>query len=184
MVRLTANGKSYMQPLTLRLDPRVKTPAAGLAQLVALTREMYDGAVAVHAAYLQARALVGQLDKASGDDIAAFKAKVDSLAPAPAAGRGGRGGFIGGGGGRGGRGGGPPTAPTLESTSNTMIAAAMAMQNADVTPTASQVDAVARARTQSADVMRQWNALRGAGLTALNAKRKAAGLPVVNPSGL
>jgi photosystem II stability/assembly factor-like uncharacterized protein len=184
MVRLTVNGKSYTQPLTLRLDPRVKTPAAGLAQLVSLTREMYDGAVAVHGAYLQARALVAQLDKVSGDDVAAFKAKVDSLAPAPAGGRGGRGGFGGGGGGgRGGRGGGPPAPPNLESASNAMIAAAMAMQNADVTPTASQVDAVARARTQSADVMRQWNALRGPGLTALNAKRKAAGLPVVNPSG-
>ena len=32
-VRLTVNGKSYEQPLTLRLDPRVKTPAAGLAKL-------------------------------------------------------------------------------------------------------------------------------------------------------
>jgi len=180
-VRLTANGKSYTQPLVLKLDPRVKTPAAGLAQLVSLTREMYDGATAVHAAYLQARALVAQLDKASGDDIAAFKAKVDSLAPPPPQGGRGRGGFGGGGGGRGGRGGGPPAPPTLDGTSNTMIAAAMAMQNADVTPTASQVEGVTRARAQSVDVMRRWNALKGAGLTALNAKRKAAGLSVVTP---
>ena len=90
-------------------------------------------------------------------------------------------GFGGGGGGRGGRGGGPQASPTLESVSNAMIAAAMAMQNADVTPTASQVDGVARARAQSVEVMRRWNALKGAGLTALNAKRKAAGLPVVSP---
>jgi hypothetical protein len=64
-----------------------------------------------------------------------------------------------------------------------MIAAAMALQNADVTPTASQVDGVALARALSVDVMRRWNALKGAGLTALNAKRKAAGLPVVSPPG-
>ena len=32
-VRLTVDGKRYTQPVTLRLDPRVKTPAAGLAQL-------------------------------------------------------------------------------------------------------------------------------------------------------
>jgi photosystem II stability/assembly factor-like uncharacterized protein len=183
-VRLTVDGKSYTQPLTLRLDPRVKTPAVGLAQLVSLTREMRDGAVAVHAAYLQARALVTELDKTNGDDIASFKAKVDSLAPPPpAGGRGGRGGFVGGGGGRGGRGGGAAAAPTLASTSNAMIAAAMAMQNADVTPTASQVDAVARARTQAAEVMRKWTALKGTGLTALNAKRKAAGLPPVSLPG-
>jgi photosystem II stability/assembly factor-like uncharacterized protein len=184
-VRLTVDGKAYTQPLALRLDPRVKTPAAGLAQLVALTREMRDGAIAAHAAYAQARALVAELDKSTGDDIAAFKVKVDSLAPPPAAGgRGGRGGFAAGGGGRGGRGGGPPPAPTLESVSNGMIAAAMAMQNADVTPTASQVEGVARARTQSADVMRKWNALKGAGLTALNAKRKAAGQPAVSLPGV
>jgi hypothetical protein len=144
---------------------------------------MYDGALAC-AAYLQARGLVAQLDKATGDDIAAFKAKVDSRAPAPATGRGGRG-FVGGGGGgggRGGRGGDPQASPTLNSVSNAMIAAAMAMQNADVTPTASQVDGVTRARAQSVDVLRRWNALKGAGLTALNAKRKAAGLsPVVTP---
>ena len=32
-VRLTVDGKSYTQPLTLRLDPRVKTPAAALTTL-------------------------------------------------------------------------------------------------------------------------------------------------------
>jgi hypothetical protein len=141
---------------------------------------MYDGATAAHVAYLQARALIAQLDKATGDDIAAFKTRVDSLAPAPAAGRGGRGGF-GGGGGRGGRGGAPAAAPTLESASNAMLAAAMAMQNADVTPTASQVEGVARARAQAADVVRRWNSLKGPALTALNAKRKAAGLPAISP---
>ncbi len=30
-VRLTANGQTYNQPLTVKMDPRVKTPAAGLA---------------------------------------------------------------------------------------------------------------------------------------------------------
>ena len=91
-VRLTVDGKSYTQPITLKLDPRVKTPAAGLTQLATLTRELYDAAVAAHAASLQARALVAELDKASGADVAAFKSQVDSLAPAPAAGgRGGEG---------------------------------------------------------------------------------------------
>ena len=56
-VRLTADGKSYTQPITLKLDPRVKTPAASLTQLATLTRELYDAAVAAHAANVQARAL-------------------------------------------------------------------------------------------------------------------------------
>ena len=78
-VRLTVDGKAYTQPLTLRLDPRVKTPAAGLAQLASLTREMYDAAVAAHAAYDEARALVARLE---ASETSALKAQVDSLAPA------------------------------------------------------------------------------------------------------
>ena len=146
-VRLTANGKSSTQPLTLKLDPRVKTPAAGLAQLAALSKEMYDGAIAAHAAQLQARALSDKLGAADG----ALRALVDSLAPAPVVRRGGRGG--GGGFGRGQVAAGPPT---LEGVSNAMMAAAMAMQGADVAPTAREIDAVAKARQQYKDVMARW----------------------------
>jgi photosystem II stability/assembly factor-like uncharacterized protein len=150
-VRLSVDGKTYTQPLVLRLDPRVKTPAAGLAQLAVLSREMYDGAVAAHTAHLQARALSGQL--AGGD--AALKAQIDSLAPAPqvrSGGRGGGGGF--------GRGQAPAGPPTLDGVSAAMIAAAMAMQGADVTPTTRQVEAVARARAQYKSVMARWGKLR------------------------
>ncbi|MEA2490360.1 MAG: hypothetical protein QOH21_2152, partial [Acidobacteriota bacterium] len=41
-VRLTAGGKTSTQPLVVQMDPRVKTPAAGLAQQFALSMEMYD----------------------------------------------------------------------------------------------------------------------------------------------
>ncbi|HXD47662.1 MAG TPA: hypothetical protein VN600_02740, partial [Gemmatimonadaceae bacterium] len=85
-VRLTADGKSYTQPLVLELDPRVNTPAAGLAQLASLTRQLYDAAAADHAAYEQARTLAGQLQGASDAEAVAFRARLDSLAPAPAAG--------------------------------------------------------------------------------------------------
>jgi hypothetical protein len=142
-VRLKVNGKSYTQPLTLRLDPRIKTPAAGLAQLATLSRQMYDAAASAHAAYGVARALV---DSLSGDR----RAQVESLAPSPRPRS---------------RGFGRPagrTLPTLESASNTALAAAMAMQDADVTPTAAQVAACARARAQVTAVMARWNRLRTA----------------------
>lgn len=61
-----------------------------------------------------------------------------------------------------------------------MIAAAMAMQNADVMPTASQVEATTRARAMSADVLRRWSALK-AEVSAVNSKRKAAGQPAISP---
>ena len=81
VVRLTAGGKSYTQPLTLHLDPRVKTPALALATLTSLTREMYDGAKAAHAASDKARALAAALDELEGDDIAAFKKQLAAWRP-------------------------------------------------------------------------------------------------------
>src|SRR5262249_21186244 len=109
-VRLTANGKSVTQPLTVKLDPRVKTAALALTQLNTLTKEMYDGARSAHAAYEQARALLSELDSAQGDDVAPLKEALNAIAPPPAAGGGrgfgaGPGGGAPGGGGRGGRGG-------------------------------------------------------------------------------
>ena len=141
-VRLTVHGKTYTQPLTLRLDPRVKTPAAGLRQLAALTREMYDAAARARAAHRDARALV---DSLSGPR----RAQVESLAPAP---RPRARGFA--------RPGAPAPAPTLESASNAALAAAMAMQDADVTPSAAQVAACARARTQVNQVLARWARLK------------------------
>jgi photosystem II stability/assembly factor-like uncharacterized protein len=171
-VRLTAEGKSVTQPITVKLDPRVKTAAPALAQLATLTREMYDGAVAARAAFAQARAVAGQLAATSGADADAFKARLDSLAPAPAPG-----------GGRGGafrrRGGGAAAAPTLESVSTGMMGAAMAMQGSEVAPTAVQVAACDRVRKQSAELMKKWTTLKTAGLADLNAKRKAAGQAAV-----
>jgi photosystem II stability/assembly factor-like uncharacterized protein len=179
-VRLTANGKTHTQPIVVKLDPRVRTPAAGLAQLAQLTRSLYDGAVADHDALLQARALSEKLASVSGADAAAFKARVDSLAPPEAAGGRGRGGRGGGGGGRGGRGGGAAAGPpTLESASTAMMAADMAMQNADVTPTASEVEAATKARGESSAVLARWHALSTTGLAALNGKLKASGQPAV-----
>jgi hypothetical protein len=174
-VRLTVDGKQYTQPITLRLDPRVKTPPAALAQLASLTREMYNGAAAARDAYQQARALSAKLESVGGDDAAAFKREIDSLAPpAPAGGRGGRG--FGGGGGGGGRGrGNAPEAQNLETVMTSQMAAAMAMQAAEVAPTASQVAAVTKARTDAAGVMKRWTTLKTTGLAGLNAKRKKAG---------
>jgi photosystem II stability/assembly factor-like uncharacterized protein len=184
-VRLTVDGKQYTQPITLRLDPRVKTPAPALAQLASMTREMYNGAAAARAAYEQARALSAKLESAGGDDAAAFKREVDSLAPpAPAGGRGGGRGF-GGGGGGGGRGrGGAPEVQNLETVTTSQMAAAMAMQSAEAAPTASQIAAVTKARGDAAAVMKRWATLKTTGLAGLNAKRKKAGQTTIDlPAG-
>jgi photosystem II stability/assembly factor-like uncharacterized protein len=169
-VRLTANGTKYEQPLTLRLDPRVKTPAAGLARLHALSTEMYRGAVNTHRAFVQARGLIAQLDAMSGAEVEALKAQLEAVAPSSATARNIRG-FR--------RRGATTTAASLESASTAMLGAAMAMHNADVAPTATQVAACAAARAMGVDVLPKWNALRTTGIAAFNATRKSAGLPTL-----
>ncbi len=106
---------------------------------------MYDGAVAANAAYEEARALVAELDAAGNADA---KAEVEALAPAPRPRTSRRRRFTA-----------PTGPPTLESVSQAMMNAAMAMQAADVAPTARQIAACDEARAQYQDVMQQWSIL-------------------------
>jgi hypothetical protein len=149
-VRLTVNGRSWDQPLSLRLDPRVQTPAADLARLADLSREMYDGAVALQAAYDDARALMDRLSSRNDADARALREDLEALAPEE---RGGGGGF------RFFRAS-PSGPPTLNGVSRTMLSAAMGMQDADVAPTEREVAACAEARRQYEDVMARWEAVR------------------------
>jgi len=163
-VRLTVDGASVTQPIAVKLDPRVKTPAAALAPLHTLSRQMWDGANVARAEFAAARALAAKLSAESGADE--LRAALDSIAPAPVRGRGR---------GPGGRFGAPAGPPTLSSVSGTLLSAAMAMQGADVPPTARQVAACASAGRQLEEVMARWTALKTTRLAALNAARKTAG---------
>ena len=143
-VRLTAGGTTSTQPLTLVLDPRVKTSPVAMKTVGTLSREMYDAAAAAHSAYLDARRMS---DGVAGGN-AALKTAIDSIAPpASSAPRRGFGGPA------------PVAAPTLQSVQSVLLAAAMSMQNADIAPTARQIDAVEKARAQYREVMARWSTL-------------------------
>jgi photosystem II stability/assembly factor-like uncharacterized protein len=150
-VRLSGGGKRYEQPLMLRIDPRVTTPASGLAQLSTLSTEMYDNAVAARSAYTRARALRERLGNAQGAEATSLAAKLDALAPATveadadAA--------------RGRRVAEKEQPPTLKSVGNDLMAAAMAMQGADIAPTANQIAACRRASASYRAVLARWNVL-------------------------
>ncbi len=62
-VRLTVDGKALTQPITVRMDPRVKTPAAGLAKQSELSKALYDGVLDVQAALQKLRDLRAQVKK-------------------------------------------------------------------------------------------------------------------------
>jgi hypothetical protein len=163
-VRLTVGGAHYDQPLSLHLDPRVKTSPAALTQLATLSREMYDRAASTSAALDDARALAGKLEGARGAEAVTAKLKVLAPDSVEDEGRG-----------RRRRGGEEHETLTFVHVRNALMGAAMAMQGADVAPTAAEVAACNHARGEYDKLMAQWHALRTAGLHALNAKGAAAG---------
>jgi hypothetical protein len=175
-VKLTVEGKSYTQPIVVRQDPRVKTPALVMQQVYTLTKAMYYGAADARIAATKLGALRQQIAKlpAQGAAAQAFGEKALALEGTPPAAGGGRGGR----GGGGGRGGPPPAAATdtLWAVTTSLGALMNAMQAADVAPTANTIAAVTAAQQNAARVMARWNTLKTVDLAALNAQLKAAGL--------
>jgi photosystem II stability/assembly factor-like uncharacterized protein len=190
-VKLTVNGKSYTQPIVVKQDPRVKTPALVMQQIYTVSKAAYDDAVAAATAVRQAQAVRDQIAKlqsqASGEAaerLSALDKRIEALVGAPAGGGRGRGGAGGGpGGGRAGRGGQPAgeSAGTLNGASAALAGVMNLLQAADVRPTTVQLNAIASARANAAKVMVRWNALRTTELTALNATLKTAGLAPIVP---
>ena len=54
-VKLTANGRSFTQSLTVKLDPRVKTPREGIAQQPEIAMKCYEGLLQIRDAQRQVR---------------------------------------------------------------------------------------------------------------------------------
>ncbi|MEP6836056.1 MAG: glycoside hydrolase, partial [Gemmatimonas sp.] len=182
-VRLTVNGKSFTQPIVVKADPRVKTPALYMQQIYTLSRAAYDEAIATRNAATQARAMRDQISKllpqatgATATALTGYDRRLDSLAGAAAGGgRGGRGG----GGGAGGRGGAADAATPVETLSgaSTSLGGVMnLLQGADVRPTTVQLNAIAKARAEGARVLARWTALSTTELAALNRTLTTAGL--------
>ncbi len=60
-VKLTVDGKSYTQPITVKQDPRVKTPALVMQTIYAETKAAYFGAIDAQDAARQAQGLRDQI---------------------------------------------------------------------------------------------------------------------------
>jgi photosystem II stability/assembly factor-like uncharacterized protein len=180
-VRLTVGGTSYTQPIVVKQDPRVRTPADEMRKVYDLTDAAYRGAVGAQAAIDEATRLREQLARsrvqAAGGMIAAidsFAARVLALAgAAPAV-------PAGGGPGRGQQ---PAAAPpgTLSSAFATLAGAMNLLQAADVAPTVNQSRALSAAIAAGEGALADWRGFRARELAAFNERLKAARLPVLAP---
>src|SRR5207244_2779612 len=128
--RLTVDVKNYTQPVTVKMDPRVRTPALGIQQQFTLAKQLYDDAAAAAKALAQVRAVRAQLAQlkgsasGNGEAIAAFDKKASAIEGSGGGGRGG--------GGRGAISEGPET---LSSANATLGALIRLLESADVAPT-------------------------------------------------
>ncbi len=162
-VRLTVNGKSQTQPISVKMDPRVKiTP--DVQQIFTLTTRAEDNARSAEAAYKDARTLLGKVNarpkSAANDGLAK---QLEEIAPAePAAAGGGGGGRGGRGGGRGGaaRGGGAEAPPNLGSIGPELVASVQPMQASEMAPTAAEFEAANREEASYAALMAKWATLK------------------------
>jgi photosystem II stability/assembly factor-like uncharacterized protein len=168
-VRLTVDGETQTQPITIKMDPRVKiTPE--VQQIFTLTQTLETDAKNAASAYKQARDLIEKA-KASPPSAAhdAGLKKLEELAPvetpAPA------------GGGFGGFGPGadtPPVPATLANIGGQLVAAAMSMQGSEMPPTATQLEACKKQESEYTALMAKWSALK-AGVSGAASGKPASG---------
>jgi photosystem II stability/assembly factor-like uncharacterized protein len=172
-VVLTANGKSYSQPLTVKMDPRVKTPAAGLAQQFKLSEQLYSRLLILSPAVEEASDVRKQLkairQKLSEGTLAAAIDQIDQKVQA----------LVGGGGRRPGPG---IEAPTLAGMRTRYLALLNIFQEADVAPTTQATAGVGELEKQLPPLLERWRALKSQDIPALNAQLKQSGLPEIKVS--
>jgi photosystem II stability/assembly factor-like uncharacterized protein len=172
-VRLTVNGKTYTQPLAVRMDPRVKASAATLARQFALSKGVYDDINRVRGVLDELRSIRANLREIRGRSASDgnLVAAVDSMDRAAAAVEGGGGGF-GGGGGGGGSG-----VPTLTGMIGDLGQLYGALQEADVQPTTQLVAAVQATQRQVPAVLARWDTIRSRAVARFGSQLRPLGPP-------
>ena len=186
-VKLTVDGRSDTQPIVVKQDPRVKTPAATMQQVYSRSRALYYGAVdaqqaaaTLSAVRAQASARAAAASGKAADALASFEKKAAALeGRRPVAG--GLRGAGGGGGQRGGPAAAPASPDTLWAVAALLAGQMNSMQAADVAPTATALANAASAQADAARVMARWNTLKTVDLPALNAALTAAGMEAIEP---
>ena len=168
-VRLIANGKTLTASLSVMMDPRVITSAAGLRQqheaethLVTLMNEAYEARAELRGLDHQLETLAKQGSGPWGGAVAALGKKVSELTEEGEESR------------------------TQEASEATLPRVAEELSqlygqvgSADAAPTASQIAALAAVEKDYAEVMARWKMIKSIDLPALNHQLQGAGLAMI-----
>jgi photosystem II stability/assembly factor-like uncharacterized protein len=169
-VRLTANGHTATAPLVVKMDPRVKTSAAGLEQqfsvanrLAALLSQSSESLMQARSATKQLKAIESRSTGAVAESVKTLEAKITAILEKPPA---------------------PGSTTTPEPTFTRVNGAAATLYTtvgqADVAPTQAQLDAVRDIEYDLPPLVQQWESIKTSGLPAVNRQLQAANLPEVH----
>ncbi|HEU4643617.1 MAG TPA: hypothetical protein VFS44_14265, partial [Gemmatimonadaceae bacterium] len=164
-VRLTVAGQSYERPLVIRMDPRIRTPLAGLREQFALATRITD---AMHRSFqgaMEVRALRAKLDTArggAGDELAKEIERVSAQAAAIERGRGEGDGAA-------------SSSPGLVRLNGQLASLLESVEESDAAPTPAMAAAVADLERALGEQLARWTALRSGGVRALDARLRAEG---------
>jgi hypothetical protein len=152
--KLTVGDKSFTQPLTIKMDPRVKTTPEGLKQQFALSMQCCEDIHQAQAAVQEIRRVRAQLkeaqekamDDAAGKIIANLEERAAVLEGVERSRRERRTGAI--------------TEPTLGHTKEEMLRLLEILQGADATPTSQAINGCEGAHTTLAKLLEEWKKLK------------------------
>jgi photosystem II stability/assembly factor-like uncharacterized protein len=174
-VRLTVGGKTFEQPLTVKIDPRVKAPAEVLARQFELSSQCYGDARQARETLARVRKLRSQIEGLKGkagegalaDALAGLDRQASALEGAerrrgerPAAG---------------------PREPTLAGLAAESQHLLDVLQGADAAPTTQAATACADTHKALRDLLARWGELTGRDVKALNERLRGADLPALDP---
>lgn len=176
-IRLTAGNKTYTEPVSVRMDPRVHTSV--VAQFV-LSKAAYTDIQRAATASGQIRDLRASIRQARGKlrsaspegqldaQLEALDKKLEAIAGASGGGRG------------AGRFAAPRGAETLASVTTSLMTLMRSVQSADVPPTAPESAAIARRRAALAHLIQQWKTIQSTDLPRVNQQLGHADVPALH----
>jgi hypothetical protein len=165
--KLTADGKSYSASFTVKMDPRVKTSAAGLDKKFQAETQLALSLSQTSEAVLQAGLIRNVLEKLTQQStgwvhapLQLFQDKLNALLGPPGA----------------------TPAPASSEVTLTQVNGEIAtlygqVWQADAEPTSAQTEAIAATERNEQDMMKRWETLKTSDLPTLNHDQKQANLP-------
>lgn len=173
-VKLTANGQSVTQPLTVKMDPRVPTPAAALQRQFALAMRLTDAIRRDYEALQQVKSLRAQLRNVRAHAAQSTSALTDAIARVDESAA-----ALEGTGGGPGAAGISATAENLTRLNGELVTLLNIVDGADAEPTTQVVAAVGDLERALAEQLARWRDVQEREVSALDAQLRKAGLPAI-----